>query len=372
MISKICVRHHLGPASSYLPQNSQLAAEEEPIDPSGFDGPPPDFATPTSAPPRAMSEEIKRLVEFTRSKARSLEEVCDRLGKSPSQVKRLITDAQAEGFTIEVAHDHIGFRLPEPIARETRDTGVAPTVGGLNQVLVVSDTHLGSKYCLRAQLRDCIDTAYAQGVREVLHAGDVLDGKYSHSMFELTHAGIEDQSRDLFEVLPRKPGLTYHAISGNHDDTFADAVGMSPGDYIVGYFKSKGRNDLTFYGRRGAYLKHRGAIIELWHPRSGGSYSLSYHLQNHIRDYGVGRKPDILIAGHWHIFVYLEQRGVHALGAGTFQGQGSAFSKSLGGSPAIGGTILSWEITKTRTLRKFGVQRLSYYEEEAVRDLVLA
>jgi hypothetical protein len=191
-------------------------------------------------------------------------------------------------------------------------------------------------------------------------------------MFELTHSGIEDQTRDLFETLPAKPGLTYHGIVGNHDQTFSDEVGMDPGDYFEWYFKKRGRHDLHFYGMRGAYLKLRGAIIELWHPRKSGAYSLSYHLQNHIRDYGVGRKPDILLAGHWHTFVYLEQRGVHALACGTFQGAGSSFSKSLGGSPSIGGTFLSWEVTEQRTLRHVAVERVSYFEEENVRALELA
>lgn len=313
---------------------------------------------------------VRKLVELTKRGPVAFAELCDRLDVSPKKCRQLVERAQSAGVTIDVTHEHVQFRPSEP-SSETKDTGVAAS--GARQVVgVISDTHLGSKYCLRAQLSDFVHHAYDRGAREILHAGDVLDGRYRHGMFELTHSGIELQTQDLLDTLPRLPGLTYHGITGNHDQTFSDEVGMDPGDYIEWYFKQHGRTDIKFYGVRGAYLKIRGAIVELWHPKKSPGYSLSYQLQNHVRDYGVGQKPDILIAGHWHIAVYLEQRGVHALAGGTFQGGGSAFSKSLGGAPSIGGTVLSWEVTDKRTLRRFTVERSAYYEREEVRELVLA
>ena len=318
-----------------------------------------------------IDPEISRLIEQTKRGPVGFADLCNLLDMSPSRTARLIDRAKAGGVAVNVEHDHVGFALPEPSA-DVVETGVAPTTSGRQVVGVISDTHFGSKYCMRDQIRDFVHHAYRAGAREILHAGDVLDGCYKHGLFELSHSGIEDQARDAFETLPRLDGLTYHAISGNHDDTFADSTGMAPGDYISWHFREHGRNDVRFYGRRGAYLKLRGATVELWHPKKSGSYSLSYHLQNKIRDLAVGQKPDVLIAGHWHTFVYLEQRGVHALAAGTFQAGGSAFSKSLGGAPSIGGTILSWELTETRTLRRFGVERVTYYEREELRELELA
>jgi UDP-2,3-diacylglucosamine pyrophosphatase LpxH/biotin operon repressor len=321
--------------------------------------------------PDRLPQDLQSLLEATKKGPVSLTDLCDKLDLSPKRLKKLVDRAKVAGLDIDTAHDHVAFRPPEPTGR-VQDTGIHPTTGKRQIVGVISDTHLGSKYCLRPQLQDFIGSAYERGAREILHVGDAIDGKYRHGMFELTHSGIEDQTRDLFETLPRLEGLTYHAISGNHCDTFADEVGMAPGDYMQWYFQKHGRTDLKFYGRRGAYLKVRGAVVELWHPRKSGAYSLSYHLQNHIRDYGVGQKPDVLLAGHWHTFCYLEQRGVHALACGTFQGGGSAFAKSLGGATSIGGTLLSWELTEKRTLRAFAVERFSYYEREELRPLELA
>jgi predicted phosphodiesterase len=325
---------------------------------------------------KAPSDDVRKLIDVTNKGPVPFETLCDRMNMAPSRCRELVERARAAGYSIDEAHGQIAFRLPEP-ETNMQDTGVKPTKGGRQMVGIISDTHLGSKYCLRSQLIDFINHAYDAGCREILHVGDVIDGRYRHGLFELTHSGIEDQTRDLFEVLPKRPGLSYHGITGNHCDTFADEVGMAPGDYMSWYFREHGRDDLHFYGRRGAYLKVRGATIELWHPRKHMGYSLSYQLQNHIRDYGVGQKPDILLAGHWHVFVYLEQRGVHALACGTFQGSmdpngnKGAFPASLGGAPSIGGTILSWELTETRTLRRVAVERVSYFEQENLRDLVL-
>jgi predicted phosphodiesterase len=315
--------------------------------------------------------ELAPLLAAVRAGAVDFATLCNRLDMAPRRVRALIDDARSAGHAVEVAHDHVGVVLPEPSA-EVVDTGVAPSTGKRQQIAAFSDTQFGSKYCMREAIVDFVKHAYAQGCREVLHAGDWLDGCYKHGIFELSHSGIEDQTRDSFETLPELPGLSYHAISGNHDDTFADATGMAPGDYIEWYFRQHGRNDVHFYGRRGAYLKVRGATVELWHPKRGTSYALSYHLQNHIRDYGVGQKPDILVAGHWHINCYLEQRGVHAIAAPCFQSPGSAFSKSLGGAPSIGGLILSWELTEARTLRRFSFERSSYFMREDLRELELA
>lgn len=311
-------------------------------------------------------DDVRRLLGATRRGPVPFADLCDALDLSPAKCRALIDRAQSDGFAVSVDHGEVSFRLPEGGGEHHVD--VAPATSGPHMVGVISDVHFGSKHCLRAQLRDFVDQAYARGVRHILSPGDWLDGVYRHSLYEQSHRGFDEQADDAFESLPARPGLVYHFIDGNHDDTLSDAIGMESGRALVERFKARGRDDLRFYGRRGAYLRIFGARVELWHPRSGKSYALSYQLQNHIRDYAVGQKPDILLAGHWHIWTYFEQRGVHALACGTFQGGGSAFGKSLGGAPSMGGTILSWELTDHGTIRRFAVERSAYYEHEHTRD----
>lgn len=297
----------------------------------------------------------------------SFEALCDKLNLSPSKMKALLDEAKAHGLLIHTEHNHVAIR-PSVQDDRVKTIGIAPVVGQRQKVAVISDTHLGSKYCLREQLKEFIEYAYSQGVREILHPGDVLDGMYRHGLFEVSHTGLDAQTQDLFETLPELPGLSYHCITGNHDFTFTEAIGLSVGDYITNYFKERGRNDIHFYGDRGAFLKVKGAVVHLWHPRSGGAYAKSYGIQKQVEKYS-SIKPQILLTGHWHIYCHIYERGVNAIACPTFQGGGSAFGKSLGGAPAIGGLLLSWDLTAHGTIRSFVIEKRSYFEEEKPIDI---
>lgn len=358
-LRSVFLRERLGPPTSYM-----LAPEEvEPEITSEDDAP-----VMESKSILEPSQMLTKFIALTKKGPIDFHTLCDKLNLPPAKAKKVIEDAEKQGVKVHVEHNHVGIRMPEPDDR-VRPIGVAPVVGQRQRIAVISDTHLGSKYCLREQLKEFIHYAYDQGVREILHPGDVLDGCYKHGMWEVSHSGLDEQARDLYEVLPKLPGLSYHCITGNHDFTFTEQIGADVGNYLSNYFKERGRNDLHFYGNRGAFLKVRGAVIHLWHPRSGAGYARSYAIQKHIEKYSSGEKPNILLTGHWHVFCYVEERGVHGIACPTFQGGGSAFSKSLGGAPAIGGLLLSWDLTKDGTLRSFNLEKRSYFEVEQPRHV---
>jgi DNA polymerase II small subunit/DNA polymerase delta subunit B len=246
---------------------------------------------------------------------------------------------------------------------------VAPVVGDEQIIAAISDTHSGSKYAQRSQLRDFIQYAYSLGVRQVAHSGDWLDGCYDHGRFELSHHGIDDQTRDAIETLPKLDGLSYWGICGNHDQTFTARVGVEVGPYIEQRFKSAGRSDVHMVGNASAYLRIRGALIHLWHPKGGVPYAISYRLQKQVEAYSPGLKPDMLLTGHLHKFGRIVERGVHAFCVPCFQGPGSAFSNSLVGQPAVGGLILRWRITQNGTLRSVSDELVSYYHNEQARQV---
>lgn len=297
----------------------------------------------------------------------SFSALCDKLDLSPARASRLLKDARAAGVAVDVAHDTVGLHWETPIDDVVSVTP-APTVGELYRCAVISDTHFGSRYCLRAQLADFLRYAYDQGCREVLHCGDILDGCYRHGVFELTHSGVDDQARDAAEVLPSLPGLTYHAITGNHEQSFAEKTGCNVGRAIMGVWRSLGRDDLTVHGARGAYLRVGGAVVHLWHPKKSEAYARTYHLQKQIEKY-TAIKPQILLAGHWHSAGSCYERGVEGIAVPCWQGSGSDFAKSLGNAPSIGGLILEWRMTEHGTIRDFALRPRRYYEREAVVDV---
>lgn len=311
---------------------------------------------------RPSGSKIQALVDATR-KPISFEALCDKLREAPFVVRGLIDQARANGVHLKLGNDHIQLTPAEQV-RSVQGTGILPTSSDRQSVGVISDLHLGSKYCLREQLRDCVNHFYSRGIRCILIPGDLLDGCYRHGVFELSHTGLGDQTQDLFETLPHLPGLSYHAITGNHDHTFSELTGVNVGSFISGYFRDRGRNDIIFYGDCGAFIEVQGAVVHLWHPLGGMSYAKSYKLQKQIEKYGAGEKPHILLGGHVHQFATVEDRGVFGILCPTFQASGSAFSKRLGGQPALGGLILSWEIAGEDLVRNFAVERRRYFEVE--------
>jgi len=311
---------------------------------------------------KPVSSDLEKLVNAAKH-ILSFEALCDKLGKPPAVVRSLLAEAKARGIEIQAGNDHVHLSPNEQI-RTVQDTRIQPTTSPRQQVGVLSDLHMGSKYCLRQQIMDCVEHFYGRGIRSILVPGDLLDGCYRHGVFELSHTGLEDQTQDLLETLPNMPGLTYHCITGNHDHTFVELTGVNVGAFIAGYFRERGRTDIKFYGDCGAFIEIMGAVVHLWHPMGGGSYAKSYKLQKQIEKYGAGEKPHIILAGHWHQFMVVEDRGVFGVGCPTFQASGSAFSKRLGGQPALGGLIVSWEIAGKDLVRNFSVERRRYFEVE--------
>lgn len=320
---------------------------------------------PASSP---RPDRFGSLLAAVRGGPLSFEDFCNKLDLSPARARELLAEAAAAGVQIHQENGHVGMELVEEPSYKKATSIIKPTNGEF-VCAVISDPHFGSKYCLRAQLNDFVHWAYKQGVRVILMPGDMLDGDYRHGKFEMSHMGLEDQARDMSETLPSLDGLSYHAISGNHDFTFTESSGVSVGRVIQQVFTDGGRNDFRFHGERGAFLRLGKAVVHLWHPRSGGAYASSYPLQKRVEGYAGGEKPHVLLAGHWHRYCHIYERSVHALACPTFQGGGSAFSRSLGGSPAIGGLLLRWEMTGDGTMRNFAHTYRAYFEQEIPREI---
>lgn len=320
--------------------------------------------TTQPTPPPVVDSDILRLLEVVKKGPLMFSELCDKLDMSPGKARTLVERASKMGSKVVVAHDHVGIGPDKTEERIQGIGGIAPVVGERQQIAVISDTHLGSKYCLRPQLQEFIHYAYERGVRNIMHPGDWLDGCYKHGLWELSHHGLEAQVQDLVETLPKLPDLRYHGITGNHDETFEDSCGLGVGPYIERAFHEAGRHDVKFYGRRSAYVRVGGSVVHLWHPRGSAAYAKSYRLQKIIEKYSSGEKPHLLLVGHFHQYCHLFDRGVHAFLCPTFQGGGSAFGNSLGGAPAIGGMIMGWDLTEHGTMRRFSHEYSAYFEVE--------
>jgi predicted phosphodiesterase len=108
-----------------------------------------------------------------------------------------------------------------------------------------------------------------------------------------------------------------YLISGNHDSWYSHM-----GADIVEEICSE-RPNMTYLGYNQADIDIGGATLRLFHGTDGGSRTLSYRLQLLSESYTIGKKPNILLAGHTHKMCYIFDRMIHCVSVPSLQMQTS-------------------------------------------------
>lgn len=204
---------------------------------------------------------------------------------------------------------------------------------------LIGDTHIGSLYFNAPAFSGLMEYFNAEGVSNVYHAGDVLDGHrmYKGQEFELAEIGQESQVKRLGKV--DTCGVTIQFITGNHDASFKALAGTNVGKDISSaspYWRFLGEEQATvrFEAPNGAYN------LRLIHPGGGTAYALSYKPQKIIESIGGGEKPNMIAIGHFHKAEFLPSyRNVSAVQVGTTQKQ-TPFMARQGVAAHVGGWII--------------------------------
>ena len=224
---------------------------------------------------------------------------------------------------------------------------------------IVSDTHLCDKACAISELHDFYKKCEKEGIREVVHAGDVVAGSgrvYAGQPQDLSVFGFDDQLAYVAENYPKFKGKTYF-INGNHDLSYRIDVGANFGAALA-----KKRDDLVFVGDYDATVVLNGIKIGLHHGAGGASYATSYKLQKYLEKIGSGQKPQIYILGHYHTALSMFYRNIHAFLPGCFQ-KPNDFSVRLGLPNTIGGFIVEAEVAddKHHSILSLKSEFITYY-----------
>lgn len=290
---------------------------------------------------------VKRLIDVIRRKpSEGVSDLCDALDVSPKRLNHLVSLAKAMDYQIEMPSDDriaLNVKAP-PIDRlSVRRLPIEPVKGEI-VFAVASDIHFASKLHRGECLKDFIDTAMEDfGVKLVLMPGDIVAGinMYRGQLNEITGWGAEHQVAAAVDGLPRRTGLSYKMIGGNHDESLMHAAGANVVKAIA-----KARPDVEQYGFYSAMVDlvvpgaKKPIKIELHHPDKAGAYALSYHMQKEIEQIPPGMKPQMIFMGHTHQVNFLpDYRGIAGFYCGTFEDQ-TLFLKRKHASPNIGGWIV--------------------------------
>jgi len=291
--------------------------------------------------------QVKRLVDVLRRKpSADVGSICNDLDISPKRLDKVVAAARNMSVNIEMPTDDritLNVKAP-PIDRLAVHRLPIEPVKGEITFAVASDLHFASKLHRGECLNDFVDTAMQDfGVKLIFCPGDIFAGMnmYHGQLNEVTGWGVTHQLEQGVKGLPRRAGLSYKMIGGNHDESFMKSAGTN----IIEALAQK-RDDVESYKFYSAMIDlvvpgaKNPIKIELHHPDKAGAYALSYHMQKEIEQIPPGMKPQMIFMGHTHQVNQLpDYRGIAGFYCGTFEDQ-TLYLKRKHASPNIGGWII--------------------------------
>ena len=199
--------------------------------------------------------------------------------------------------------------------KKENDVYVIPNKLDHLKFLMISDTHLCSKYNRLDILKYLYDEADKKNVNYVLHSGDLTDGKSNRNeqIFSLLESSYTGQRDYVIDKYPKSDIPTY-LIAGNHDLWWIKQCGAD----ICKDIASK-REDIHYLGSDCEDLKIGKLKIRLYHGKGGSSYAKSYKLQKYLDSITPEERPHILQTGHIHQAFYMKQGNTHCFQTSCLQ-----------------------------------------------------
>jgi predicted phosphodiesterase/biotin operon repressor len=297
--------------------------------------------------------------------------LADEVDASPRRVQTALEELRKQGYRVDLSDEH-AIRLDRVSPSKTKvHPGLLPLLDGtLFRFGVVSDTHLSSNEEALAELHAAYDYFAQEGITTVLHAGDWTTGRgvFPNQDSEIKVHDVSKQARRLVDEYPLRDGITTIGIAGNHDlEGAAGRIGFDPV-----YHLAAAREDIIYLEGMSAWVEigaeelgDSAPYVHLLHGKGGMSYAVSYKAQKLVDGYPSGRKPAILIPGHWHVRGQFEARGVQVLFPGCFEWQ-SPFMARLGLHPAVGFHVVEATIAGDGSVVGFMARWLRYWEGRVV------
>lgn len=269
-----------------------------------------------------MDKNICDRIYYMAKKKKSFKEICEKLELKDYEVAGLVMLMSEHGYNIDFVNDEVIIRKTPP---KQEDVYQLPNNLEHLKLLLISDTHLGSKYDRMDILRYLYAKAEDKGIQHILHSGDFTDGRSNRpeQVYELREPSYEGQVDYCVSKYPTFSGKTY-VIQGNHDDWWYKSAGSEIVKSIA-----KQRDDIVYLGADIADMKIGNLKIRLFHGSGGGAYAKSYKLQKYLDTIPVEERPDILQTGHIHQAFYMKQDKTHCFQTSCLEDQ-TPYCRSMG------------------------------------------
>lgn len=259
-----------------------------------------------------MEEKIETIIKYLSKKKKPyIKQLCDDLELQEYEVYGLVELLKKNGYTYDIFDNKIIKTKP---IKENEIYKIPNNLDHL-KLLLISDTHLGSKYDRLDILRYLYDEADSRGVNYVLHSGDLTEGLSGRpqQLYELKECSYTGQRDYVIEKYPKGDIPTY-LIAGNHDLWWIRQCGADICKDI-----SNNRDDLIYLGSDCEDLKIGKLRIRLYHGTGGNAYAKSYKLQKYLDSIASEERPHILQTGHIHQSFYMKQGKTHCFQTSCLQ-----------------------------------------------------
>lgn len=262
-----------------------------------------------------MNKETLDKLRYLINKKKSVAEMAEALEVEPYIIYGLVYELIRQGYLYDIVDGEI-IKLSKPKKQE--DAYVVSNKLEHIKLLLLSDTHLCSKYDRVDILRYLYDRADQEGVKYVLHSGDFTDGRSSRPehAYELKELSYEGQVDYCVDNYPQVDGITTFVISGNHDDWWYKSAGS---DIISSI--AKRRSDIIYLGPDAANLKIGRLSCHLFHGKGAQAYAKSYKAQKYLDAMKIEERPHILQLGHIHQAFFYQQDHTHVFQTGCLEDQ---------------------------------------------------
>ena len=259
-----------------------------------------------------MDKELKGKLKYLINKKKSLLQICEELDLKNYEVIGLIELMKQDGELVDYVNGEI-IKLKAPI--RSNDIYQIPSNLDHLKLLLISDTHLASKYDRLDILKYLYQKAEDKNINYILHSGDLVDGRsnrpqHIYQLKETSYIGQRDYVIDKYP----KSNIKTFVISGNHEAMWYKQCGAD----ILKDITTQ-RQDLIYLGSDCEDLKIGKLKIRLYHGKGGGAYAKSYKLQKYLDTIPLEERPHILQTGHIHQAFYMKQDKTHCFQTSCLQ-----------------------------------------------------
>ncbi len=299
-----------------------------------------------------------------------IEALCAEFDRSPGAVNAAIESLANQGRNFTIDGDAYRFSTNVPLTGRQEAVQIHHPLsdyqGGWRKFGACGDFHFGSRHERLDVVNALYDLYEKEGVTEVYHTGNWIEGEARFNYSDIHVFGLDDQIDYALKVWPRKKNITTYFVAGDdHEGWYQQKTRLVIGKHLERTAQEQGRDDLVYLGYMEGHvdlLAPEGkAHMMVIHPGGGSSYATSYAPQKIAEAFQEGEKPDVALVGHYHKMDYGFHRGIHMVQTGTGQDQ-STFMRKQKIKAAVGGAMVELHQNREGHINRFKPEFFTFYD----------